>query len=236
MSFVRTLATLAVGFAAAKGVQKMRDAGGMDAMRKAMRSAGDKGGMGDQMGEMAEKMGFPGGADTVRDMMGKFGGKAADMSESTEAGLGSLFSAMSGAAAAGAGSMSDMFAAVTKDTPVGQASEENAKLMIRAMIMAAKADGEIDPEERKKILDSLDDASEDEVNFVAEQLAAPVDPMVLAQDAGSNAAAQVYSASLMAISVDTDAERAFLKNLASGLQLSEDKVANIHTAMGKPTP
>lgn len=236
MSFVRTLATLAVGFAAAKGVQKMKDSGGMDGMRKAMRSAGDKGGMADQMGQVAERMGFPGGADAVRDMMGKFGNQAADMSESTEAGLGSLFNAMSGAAAAGAGSMSDMFASVTKGTPVGQASEENAKLMIRAMIMSAKADGEIDATERKKILDSLNDASDEEVAFVAEQLDAPVDPMALAQDAGTNASAQVYSASLMAISVDTDAERAYLKNLATGLQLSDEKVAEIHETMGKAKP
>lgn len=236
MSFARTLATLAVGFAAARGTRKMKDMGGMDGMRKAMRSAGDEGGVADQMGQMAESMGLSGGADMVRDMMGKFGNQAADMSETTEAGLGSLFGAMSGAAAAGAGSMSDMFASFTKGTAVGDATEENAKLMIRGMIMASKADGDIDADERTKILDALDDASEEEIKFVEEQLAAPVDPMALANDAGSNAAAQVYSASLMAISVDTDAEKTFLKNLASGLQLPDDKVAEIHTTMGKPLP
>jgi Uncharacterized protein conserved in bacteria len=186
------------------------------------------------MGQMAEKFGFPGGAEAVRDMMGKMGNQAADMSEATEAGLGSLFSAMSGAAATGMTSMSDMFESVTKGTAVGAASEENARLMIRAMIMAAKADGEIDAEERTKILDQLSDASEEEIAFVQAELDAPVDPMALAKDAGTMAAAQVYAAALMAISVDTDGEKTFLKGLAQSLMLDEAKQAEIHQSMGKP--
>ncbi|WP_434288236.1 DUF533 domain-containing protein [Celeribacter sp. SCSIO 80788] len=234
MSFVKTLTTLAIGFAAAKGVEKVKKMGGMDGVREAMRQSGAPGGMADQMGQMAEKFGFPGGADAVRDMMGKFGNQAADMSEATEAGLGSLFSAMSGAAATGMTSMSDMFASVTQGTAVGAASEENAKLMIRAMIMAAKADGQIDPEERTKILDALGDASEEEIAFVQAELDAPVDPMALAKDAGTSAAAQVYAAALMAISVDTEAEKTFLKGLAQSLMLDEAKQAEIHQSMGKP--
>ncbi|TNE68289.1 MAG: DUF533 domain-containing protein [Rhodobacteraceae bacterium] len=234
MSFVKTLTTLAIGFAAAKGVEKVKKMGGMEGVREAMRQSGAPGGMADQMGQMAEKFGFPGGADAVRDMMGKFGNQAADMSEATEAGLGSLFSAMSGAAATGMTSMSDMFESVTKGTAVGAASEENARLMIRAMIMAAKADGQIDAEERTKILDALNDASEEEIAFVQAELDAPVDPMALAKDAGTTAAAQVYAAALMAISVDTDGEKTFLKGLAQSLMLDEAKQAEIHLSMGKP--
>ena len=59
MSFVRTLATLAVGFAAAKGMQKVRDMGGMEALRTKMRGAGQPGGMADEIGTMAQKMGLP---------------------------------------------------------------------------------------------------------------------------------------------------------------------------------
>lgn len=234
MSFVRTLTTLAIGFAAAKGVEKMKQMGGMDGVREAMRQSGNPGGMADQMGQMAEKFGFPGGAEAVRNMMGQFGNQAADMSEATEAGLGSLFSAMSGAAATGASSMTDMFASVTEGTPVGAAAEENAKLMIRSMIMAAKADGEIDAEERTKILDQLGDASEEEIAFVQAELDAAVDPMALAKDAGTSAAAQVYAAALMAISVDTEAEKTFLTGLAQSLMLDPAKQAEIHQSMGKP--
>ncbi|KAB6714266.1 MULTISPECIES: DUF533 domain-containing protein [Roseobacteraceae] len=234
MSFVRTLTTLAIGFAAAKGVEKVKKMGGMDGVREAMRQSGNPGSVADQMGQMAEKFGFPGGAEAVRGMMGKFGNQAADMSEATEAGLGSLFSAMSGAAASGAASMTDMFASVAQGTPVGAASEENAKLMIRAMIMAAKADGEIDAEERTKILDQLKDASDEEIAFVQAELDAPVDPMALAKDAGTSAAAQVYAAALMAISVDTDAEKTFLMGLAQSLMMDPAKQAEIHQSMGKP--
>lgn len=234
MSFVKTLATLAVGFAAAKGVDKMRKMGGMDGVREAMRQAGAPGGMADQMGKMAEQFGIPGGAQTLRDMMGKFGNQAADMSEATEAGLGSLMSAMGTAATAGAGGVSDMFAAVTKDTPVGEVAEENAKLMIRAMIMAAKADGEIDAEERTKILDHLKDASEEEIAFVQAELDAPVDPVKLAGDAGETAKTQVYTAALMAIAVDTEAERTFLEALGKGLGIDSKKAAELHQSMGKP--
>lgn len=234
MSFVKTLATLAVGFAAAKGVGKMKSMGGLDGVRDAMRQAGAPGGMADQLGKMAEQMGVPGGADFMRDMMGKFGNNAADMSEATEAGLGSMMAAMGSAAAAGAGGISEMFAVATKDTPVGEAAEENAKLMISAMIMAAKADGEIDAEERTKILDHLTDASEEEIAFVQAQLDADVDPMALAAQAGDTAKTQVYAAALMAISVDTQAERSFLTHLAEALQLDAVKVTEIHQGMGKP--
>ncbi|GAA3853206.1 DUF533 domain-containing protein [Celeribacter arenosi] len=234
MSFVKTLATLAIGFAAAKGVGKMREMGGMDKVRESMRTSGEPGGMGDQVGEMAEKLGFPGGKDAVRDMFGKFGNQAADMSEATEAGLGSLMSAMTGAAKVGAGGLSEMFATMTKGTPVGEVAEENAKIMIRAMVMAAKADGEIDPDERTKILDQLTDASDEEMDFVQSVLDAPVDPVALAQDATETTKAQVYSAALMAISVDTPAERNFLTTLAQALMLDAAKVTEIHQTMGKP--
>ncbi|MFT6168680.1 MAG: hypothetical protein ACJAR9_000792, partial [Celeribacter sp.] len=102
MSFVKTLAILAVGFAGARGVDKVRKMGGMDGVRDALRKAGDEGGMADQMGQVAEKFGVPGGADAIKKMMGSFGNQAADATEATEAGLGSLFAAMGGAAAAGA--------------------------------------------------------------------------------------------------------------------------------------
>ena len=234
MSFVRTLATLAVGFAAAKGVQKFNQAGGLDNMKEKLRTAGEEGGWADQMGQMAEKMGVPGGGDAVRDMMAKFGQQAADGTEAAEAGMGNLMSAMTGAAAAGAGGIAGMFDSLTKGTPVGAANEENAKLMIRAMIQAAKSDGEIDEAERKTILDHLGDASEEEIKFVQEALDAPVDAGALAKDATENTKAQIYASALMAINVDTEAEKRFLADLASAMGLEAPKVKEIHDTMGKP--
>lgn len=234
MSFVKTLATLAVGFAAARGVDKFRKMGGLDGMKDAMRGAGAPGGIADQMGDMADKFGLPGGKAAVRDMFEKFGTQAAAATEATEAGLGSLMGAMAGAATTGAAGLGEMISTVTKGTPASAVMEEQAKLMIRAMIQAAKADGEIDAAERAAILDHLGDASEEEMAFVKAELEAEIDVAALAASAGESAKAQVYAAALMAISVDTEAEKQYLANLAAALGLEAPKVAEIHAAAGKP--
>lgn len=235
MSFVKTLATLAVGFAAARGVDKFRKSGGMEGMKDALRDAGQPGGLADQMGGMAERLGVPGGRQAMRDLMSKFGAQAAQATDATEAGLGALMEAMTGAAKAGASGLGDMLGAVTGGTPVNALMEENARLMIRAMIQAAKSDGAIDPEERARILDHLGDATDEEIAFVEAELDAPVDIAALARDVGEEAKAQVYSAALMAITADTEAERQYLANLAAALGLEAAKVLEIHRSMGKPT-
>lgn len=236
MSFIKTLATLAVGFAAAKGVAKLQKAGGMGAVKDALRGAGEPGGVGDQLGAMADKLGLPGGSAAVRQMMGQFGTGAAKATEQAEAGLGSLMATMTGAATAGARSMGDMMGALAGATPLGGLAEENAKLMIRAMIQAAKADGEIDAEERAAILSHLGDASDAELAFVKAALDEPADVMALAAEVGEQARSQVYSAALMAIQVDTDAEKAYLRGLATALGLDAATVSAIHAGAGKPQP
>jgi len=230
MSFVRTLATLAVGFAAAKGMQKVRDMGGMEALRTKMRGAGQPGGMADEIGTMAQKMGLPVQTEQLRGMFDAFGKTAAGASEQAEAGLGQMM----GMAKVGAGALGGMIGGMVSGTPMGEVTEENARLMIRAMIQAAKSDGEIDDAERQAILDQLDGSSEEEIAFVEAALAAPVDPVALAKDATDSSRGQIYSAALMAITVDTDAERNYLRQLAAALMLDDAKVASIHTGMGKP--
>lgn len=234
MSFMRTLATIAVGFAAARGVDKYRKMGGMDGVQDSLRKAGDPGGMGDQLGQLAEKMGIPGGADAVRNMFGKAGTAAADGSDAAQAGLGNLMNAMRTSAVAGTGMFEQMLGAVTKGTPVAAMAEENAKLMIRAMIQAAKADGEIDAEERAKIMEHLGDATKEEIAFVKAELDAPLDIGALASEATEATKGQVYAAALMTITADTPAEKTYLSGLAKALGLDGAKVAQIHQMMGKP--
>lgn len=234
MSFVKTLATLAVGFAAAKGVERFNKMGGLDGMKDALGKAGEPGGMGDQMGEWAEKVGMPGGKETVRGLFGQFGSQAASATAATEAGLGALIGAMTGAAKTGAGNISEMLGAVTSGTPVNAMMEDQAKLMIRAMIQAAKADGEIDDKERQTILDHLSDASDEEIAFVKAELDGPIDITALANATSDHMKSQVYSAALLPITVDTEAEKQYLANLAAALGLETEKVAQIHETMGKP--
>lgn len=236
MSFMGTLAKVAVGFAAAKGMDKYTKMGGMAGMQEMFKGAGSSGGgMADQIAAMAEKMGMPGGGKAVRDMMGSFGMGGGASNEAAAAGFGGLMSAMGGAAAASGQQMDSMLDGMFANTPVSVAAENNAKLMIKAMIQAAKADGEIDPEERAKIMDQLGDAPQEEVDFVKEQLEAPVDVAALAAEAGDNAKAQVYSTSLMAIRVDNEQEANYLRRLATALGLSDEARDRVHAAMGVPT-
>jgi uncharacterized membrane protein YebE (DUF533 family) len=242
MSFMKTLATVAAGFAAAKGMSKYKEMGGMAGLQDMMKSgggaggmAGGMGGMADQLGQMAEKMGIPGGAAAVKNMMNSFGGAgSAAGTEAGQAGLGGLLASMKGASAAGGKSLDDLFSAFGQNSPVSNAAEQNAKLMIRAIIQAAKADGEIDARERKMILDQLKESDPAERKFVEEQLAAPVDPVALARDTTETMAAQVYSTSLMAIRPNNQAEVAYLTQLSSALGLSKQARDEVHAAMGVP--
>ncbi|WP_172331350.1 DUF533 domain-containing protein [Mangrovicoccus sp. HB161399] len=229
MSFMKTLVSVGIGFAAAKGLTKYQSMGGMDGVRKAMEKSGSD--MATQMSAMAEKMGLPGGGKAVEDMMSRFG-IAAQRNPAEMAGLGGMMNAFSGMAAASGGTAADMFATMTQGTAAGQLAEDNAKLMIRAMIQAAKADGEIDAEEQGKIMAHLGDASPEEVAFVKQQLGAPLDPMGLARDATEQSRAQVYAMSLMAITVDSKAETQYLDTLAAALQLDAATRDAIHARMG----
>ena len=134
-----------------------------------------------------------------------------------------------------------------QDLPVGMrppetedeaaALEDRALLALKAMIAASKADGQIDQRERERILDKLADAgADDEVrDFVAKEAATPLDIDALVREVpDQQAAAQVYAASLLAIDVDSAAEKAYLQTLASKLGLDQQVVASLHNALGAP--
>jgi len=232
MSFVRTLATLAAGFAAAKGMEKYKELGGMAGVQKAMRENPQVRGATDQVGEMMAKMGVPGGAGGIQKMMDQWLGTTGQTGEAAAAGFGSLLTAITGAAAAGTENAGRMMDAVTGKTAATHAMEENAKLMIRAMIQAAKADGEVDEEEQEKILAKLGDIDAEERAFIEAEMRRPVDIHALAQDTGDAMKAQVYAMSLMAVRVDSASEAAYLDGLAAALGLSDETRATVHKAMG----
>ncbi|WP_171205358.1 DUF533 domain-containing protein [Ruegeria sp. HKCCA0235A] len=232
MSFMKTLASVAIGFAAAKGMEKYQKMGGMAGLQDMMQGAG--GGFGaDQLGKMAEQFGLPGGASGLQDMMSKMG---VGGSTAGAAGLGGLLNAMQGAAKTANQHTGDMMETVFGGTPVGAAMEEQAKLMLRAMIQAAKADGELDEQEKEIILGELgDDVSEEERAFVQEQLNAPIDVMGLAADSGAPLKTQIYATSLAAIRLDNAREASYLRQLSTALGLSDAERDQIHTYMGAPT-
>jgi uncharacterized membrane protein YebE (DUF533 family) len=121
------------------------------------------------------------------------------------------------------------------DVPPVPQQEAAAALLLRAMIQAAKSDGKVDDAERAKLLDGLKEATQAEVDFVKAELAAPVDIEGLARKVPKGLEAQVYTMSVMAITLDNKAEAQYLNELATALHLAPAQVNSIHTQLGVPT-
>ena len=123
------------------------------------------------------------------------------------------------------------------ETPAHQQElEDEARVIVRAMINAAKADNRIDQAEVERILGKLgeDGLTQEEKEAFLAEAKAPMDlPGVIASAGGDlQMAAQIYAASLLAIEIDTEAERQYLRQLAQGLGLPDEVVAHIHNSMG----
>jgi uncharacterized membrane protein YebE (DUF533 family) len=122
------------------------------------------------------------------------------------------------------------------DTP---AQEELGKTLVRAMISAAKADGRIDADEKEAIFEKLKTMplSAEEKAWVFDELSSPLDiNAVVARADTPEHAAEIYAASLVAISADTASEQAYLEALALKLKLDPALVAEIHRQAGEKAP
>jgi uncharacterized membrane protein YebE (DUF533 family) len=125
--------------------------------------------------------------------------------------------------------------------PAGATEEQEqlGKTLVRAMIAAAKADGQIDAEEKQAIFDKLQTMplSAEEKAFVFDELASPLDINAVVARADTPAhAAEIYAASLVAMRPDSAAERDYLEALAYKLRLDPGLVAEIHREAGHPLP
>ena len=114
---------------------------------------------------------------------------------------------------------------------------ERAMLLIQAMFAAAKADGEVDAEESRRILGKLEEAgaSTDERAWVMAELAKPLDVAALIERTDEpELALAVYAASAMAIEIDTDVERRYLADLRDKLRIDPSAAEQIHQTLGVP--
>jgi uncharacterized membrane protein YebE (DUF533 family) len=273
MSLMGTLAKLAIGYAAARGVDRMSGSQGVGGLFGGAHIAPDDAqadqapGMGN-MQDMMAQMGSGAGMGGVQDMIAQMtkGGGMGNMQEmvsqmakqagfdlsaltgggasagdkggllsstpETGPGLAGILAALGGAAAMtgkSTGAMIDQF----KTPQTAPQAEEAAALMLRAMIQAAKADGEIDSAEQAKIMETVgEDADAEDIAFVRTQLAAPVDVDALAADTPEPLKAQVYSMSLMSIRLDRQSEAEYLDGLARALGLNQQAVNALHLQMG----
>jgi uncharacterized membrane protein YebE (DUF533 family) len=120
---------------------------------------------------------------------------------------------------------------VTVSAPTS--SDEDALVLVRAMLAAAVADGHLDEGERSRIVAGLSQAGIDAeaTRWVERELADPATVDDLADKVSTpEFGAQVYAAARVAIEPDTLQEREFLRGLARALDLDATLVGHIDEA------
>jgi len=106
-----------------------------------------------------------------------------------------------------------------------------ALVLIRAMIMAAKADGRLTEEEQRAILERVGNAP-DATRFLQNEFRATTGVRDFAWSVPLGLENKVYTISLTAIDLDTRAESDYLRELAHGLRLPEEVTSHIHQRFG----
>jgi uncharacterized membrane protein YebE (DUF533 family) len=221
MSLMGTLGRVAMGVIVAKGVSKVMGGG---------RRGDGSGGLGGLLGGLTGGgRGSSGGG--INQLLGGLSGKSGG------GGLGSILNSLGGGSGSGSGGLGGLLNQAMQGNSVSPSAEEEtqAEIMLRAMISAAKADGKIDDEEQKKIAEHLGDVSDDEANFVRQELSAPLDIDGLIKSVPRGMEQQVYFMSLMAIDLDSKEEAVYLDKLAKGLNISNQVSNQIHEKLGAPS-
>ncbi len=211
------------------------------------------GGLGDILGNLGNMLGSPSGVGGMS--KGELGGLGALAGAILGGGGSSAKGAVGGSAMAILGTLAlsalknwqaqaasggdSVNALGLSETEVRQISApETAELCLRGMIEAIKSDGEVSRDEIEKLTGKLAEGgiTDEEKEFVQAEMAKPQDLAGLVNAIPNpEVGIQVYAASLMAISVDTPAERAFLKGLADGTGIAPDAVARLHRLVGAPS-
>jgi uncharacterized membrane protein YebE (DUF533 family) len=111
--------------------------------------------------------------------------------------------------------------------------EEQARIILKAMIHAAKADGTMDREEQAKITEHIGEVTQEELEFVKDEMNSPLDLQGVI-DSSKGIESEVYLASLMTINLDSQEEAKYLDGLARGLGISQQAANEFHEKIGAP--
>jgi len=261
MSLVGTLGRIAVGVALAKGVGGMMNKGGSGgglgglggllgnalgggASGSQQQQTG-AGGLGGSLGSNAGSAGGLGGlAGGLGSLLGGQGGAGAS------GGLGGLLESIAGgsssASAGGSveqapigGSLGDLLNSALQGNKIPEpepAQEDQARLLIQAMVNAAKCDGQIDQQEQQKIVEHLgEEVSDEERQFVISEMQSPLDVEGFIRSIPRGAEMQVYMMSLLGINLDSREEAQYLDTLRKGINMSEEQCNAVHEKLGVPT-
>jgi len=244
MNLVGTLGKLLLSGALSKGGSA--GAGGLGSLLGG--GSQGSGGLGDLLGSLAGGGANSGGlGGLLGQLQGQQGGGAAQAG-----GAGGLLGALLGSGAASGGtqnrannSQGDMGAllgnALGQNAPGAQApapvtteQTNQAALLIRSMVNAAKADGTVDAQEQEKIVGKLGDIGPEEAAFIRAEMQAPLDVDGFIKSVPKGLEQQVYVLSLMTVNLDSKAEADYLDKLAKGFNISEQASNQIHGQLNVP--
>jgi uncharacterized membrane protein YebE (DUF533 family) len=162
------------------------------------------------------------------------------MAESSAGSSADAVAESSGGLSPDASSRSSSASSASDSSAIGvqDAADRRSRVLVRAMVEAAKADGEVDPSERTRILEQLQAAGADVTarSFITEQLDRPLDLEGLLAWVGSDdpaLPAEVYVASRVVIADETPAESAYLALLAARLGLSDELVRELRSQVDR---
>lgn len=264
MSLVGTLAKVAVGAMVAKGVGGMLKGGGAGGGLGGLigSALGGKqgqqgGGLGDLLSGAAGQRGGGGLGDLLGSALGgasggqrQGGGGLGDLlgaalggqqGSAAGGGLGGLLDALGGGqkqagGQGGGGSIGDLLNSALQGNaqPSNPTAEQQAEVCLRAMLIAARADGQIDAAEQEKITGQLGDMSDEEANFIRNEMANPTDLNSFVRSVPQGMEQQVYLMSLLAIDLDTQEEAQYLDSLAKGMNIDQQTSNAIHQKLGVP--
>ena len=178
----------------------------------------------------------------IGSLIGAFGGRAVGgmLGGSTGRMVGSLLGSMvgsrgvSGGIGNAVGGLGGLLGGGDDDEPV-EIPDDSAVVLIRAMTNAAKADGEVDQDEIDNIIRRAGDLDADDEAFLRAEFDAPLDLDAFIESVPEGMEAEVYTASILPIEIDSVAETTYLQNLADGLGLKTSQVDEIHAALEIPT-
>lgn len=224
-------------------------------------SSASGGGLGDLLGSVLGGGKSSGGAGGLGDLLGSVLGGSSSSNSSTSAGeimpegssggLGDLLGMGKSGGLGGllGGALAKYGQVNNPNVPTPRADDhsmlpsgydpreasQQAELMIRAMINAAKSDGSFDQSEQEKILSKLGDVTREEMDFIRREFAAPLDVEGFARSVPRGMEHQVYAISLSAINLDQNAEAQYLGELAQALRIGANEANQIHAQLGAPT-
>ena len=122
----------------------------------------------------------------------------------------------------------------------GDSAGQNALglTLVRAMIAAARSDGRLDAKESQAIFQRIETLGLDPESqaLLVKEMGQPVDMDALVASATSpELAAEIYIASLLAIDVDTAAEKSYLAMLAARLSIPPELAIELHRQVAAQT-